>query len=401
MPAVGAYLRELRERQGVSLDEISRSTRVLHHYLEALESDNLASLPAPVFAKGFIRAYCQALGVAPDEALAMYDQKVGQSRAPASLVPPPRTAQPSRPAPPRPVAPARSVPAPTPVVPPPIPAHGIPAPAPPVSAPEPAPVAEHVAAPGHFPAPAHFPRPTPVPVTAPVPVVAVEPMEPAERGVAVERAVVERTVERAPAGRRESRSRGTVLISFVLLVVLGAALFAVTMALQSGRDEVDASAPVHVAASPTPPAVQGAVPEPAQSEPAPPPQPLVPAQPPKLPPVAQPSPVPTPGAPAPAAPSPAAPSRAPSQAASAVVAPYRLVARTNETTWIRVRTEDGRTTEETIPANEVREWVSNGPFVLTIGNAGGVSLELNGRPVPRLGASGAVITRMVLPPDVQ
>src|SRR5262245_44477545 len=76
MPAaVGAYLRELRERQGVSIDEIARSTRVLHHYLEALESDDLASLPAPVFAKGFIRAYCQALGIQP------YEQRPGQIRS--------------------------------------------------------------------------------------------------------------------------------------------------------------------------------------------------------------------------------------------------------------------------------------------------------------------------------
>ena len=71
MPAVGAYLRDLRERQGISLDELSRSTRVLHHYLEALETDNLASLPAPVFTKGFIRAYCQVLGVSSDEAIAL------------------------------------------------------------------------------------------------------------------------------------------------------------------------------------------------------------------------------------------------------------------------------------------------------------------------------------------
>jgi len=87
--------------------------------------------------------------------------------------------------------------------------------------------------------------------------------------------------------------------------------------------------------------------------------------------------------------------------AQSIVSPYRLVARTTETTWIRVRTEDGRTSEETIPANEIREWVSNGPFVITIGNAGGVSLELNGRSIPRLGASGAVITRLVLPSDNQ
>ena len=68
---------------------------------------------------------------------------------------------------------------------------------------------------------------------------------------------------------------------------------------------------------------------------------------------------------------------------------------------MRVRTEDGRTSEETIPAGETREWVSNRPFVLTIGNAGGVALELNGRSVPRLGPSGAVIERLVLPSDAR
>jgi cytoskeleton protein RodZ len=313
MPAVGAYLRELRERQGVSLDEISRSTRVLHHYLEALETDNMASLPAPVFAKGFIRAYCQALGVSPDEALALYEQRMGQNRAPApSLVPPP--------------------------------------------------------------------RPAPAPMPAPPPALAVEHRVPAP---AVE--------------RRESRSRGTVLISFVLLVVLGGALYAVTMALQSGRDDVDAGAAVHVAAPPPPAPDPTPVAMPAPSHPALPPRPLVTTQPQKpQPPVTQPS-----AAPPASPPSAAPPIQAPPAATGAIASPYRLVARTTETTWMRVRTEDGRTSEETIPANEVREWVSNGPFVLTIGNAGGVSLELNGRPVPRLGGSGAVISRMVLPPDVQ
>ena len=85
-------------------------------------------------------------------------------------------------------------------------------------------------------------------------------------------------------------------------------------------------------------------------------------------------------------------------ALAGVNSPYRLVARTTEATWIRVRTDDGRTSEESIPAGEVREWVSNRPFILTVGNAAGVSLELNGRPVPPLGARGAVIPRLVLPP---
>jgi hypothetical protein len=63
--------------------------------------------------------------------------------------------------------------------------------------------------------------------------------------------------------------------------------------------------------------------------------------------------------------------------------------------------EEGRSTEETIPAGETREWISNSPFVLTVGNAGGIALELNGRPLPPLGARGAVISRLVIPPTQQ
>ena len=89
MSSFGAYLRDLRERQGVSLDELSRATRVLHHYLEALEADDLTALPAPVFTKGFIRACCQVFGVAPDEALALYDQRIAKDLAGVRITPAP------------------------------------------------------------------------------------------------------------------------------------------------------------------------------------------------------------------------------------------------------------------------------------------------------------------------
>jgi hypothetical protein len=76
---------------------------------------------------------------------------------------------------------------------------------------------------------------------------------------------------------------------------------------------------------------------------------------------------------------------------------YRLVARAVEPTWLRVQTHDGKKSEETIPAGQTREWFSSGPFTLTVGNAGGVRFEVNGRAVPPLGPSGAVIPRIVLP----
>lgn len=328
MSSVGSYLRELRERRGVSLDEIARVTRVGRPYLEALEAGDSAKLPAPVFTRGFIRAYCQALGEPLEEALARYENRARETTDDAR-------------------------------------------------------------------------QPLP----------------------------------------RDARGRGHVMVSFVLLVVLGAALFAVTLALQSGRDggERRSEAPARAersegisVAAPVPPVpvtelssvtkaappTPGSAAGPASSEVLAPdagvdrspsvpvsapvarvreplavtPPALMPAVPPKA--VERPAVASTPP--------PVAPSgtRDAERAAAGAVAPYRLVARTTETTWMRVRTEDGRQlTEETIRPGQVREWVSNRRFNLAIGNAGGVRLELNGQAIPTLGPSGVVIPRLALPPE--
>src|SRR5262249_18728001 len=126
------------------LEEIARITRVSTTYLHALEADDFSSLPVPVFTRGFVRAYCQALGEVPDEALSLYERR-GDPSVPAAAA--------------APVAPVAS----------------------------------------------------PVRSSAPAPGVSSEPV----------------------------RNRGPVLVSFVLLVVLGIALFAVTLLLQTGRDVPD------------------------------------------------------------------------------------------------------------------------------------------------------------------
>src|SRR5512145_997183 len=77
MGSLGSYLRELRQRRGLSLEEVSRTTRVAPRYLEALEGDDLGALPGHVFARGFLRAYCQALQTPPDEAIALYHRQTG------------------------------------------------------------------------------------------------------------------------------------------------------------------------------------------------------------------------------------------------------------------------------------------------------------------------------------
>ena len=49
MSSVGTYLREQRQRRGVSLEEIARTTRVARRYLECIEADTFDTLPSPVF----------------------------------------------------------------------------------------------------------------------------------------------------------------------------------------------------------------------------------------------------------------------------------------------------------------------------------------------------------------
>ena len=232
MQTVGSYLRELRTARGVSLEELSRTIRVGQSYLQALESDAFEKLPAPVFTKGFIRAYCLALGEPADEVLSRYREVVGGAPAEPAL---PLTLRP--------------------------------------------------------------------------------------------------------------KARGPVLVSLVLLLVLGLGLFFLTLGLQ-GRFK--GSSTVQRA---TPTAAKSAAPGPAKA----------PAQ--------------------------GEPSR------------QRLVARATEPTWVRVQMDDGSVVQELLPAGATREWVSSKRFVLTVGNAGGLALELNGQPLPPLGARGAVIQNLVIPAE--
>ena len=78
----------------------------------------------------------------------------------------------------------------------------------------------------------------------------------------------------------------------------------------------------------------------------------------------------------------------------------RLVVRALEPTWIRVQTDSGRVAEELLPAGASREWTAERRFLVTVGNAGGVELTLNGKALPSLGPKGTVIQRLELPaPD--
>ena len=68
----GAWLRHQREARSVSLREIADNSKISLRYLEALEQDRFDVLPAPVFARGFLREYARVVGLNADEVVNLY-----------------------------------------------------------------------------------------------------------------------------------------------------------------------------------------------------------------------------------------------------------------------------------------------------------------------------------------
>lgn len=60
---VGRTLKKAREEKNLSLDEVSRATKIRKEFLIAIEEDRMDALPGDVFARGFIRSYGDFLGV--------------------------------------------------------------------------------------------------------------------------------------------------------------------------------------------------------------------------------------------------------------------------------------------------------------------------------------------------
>jgi cytoskeletal protein RodZ len=59
---IGAYLRQVRQLQELSLETVASITKIPVRTLQAIETGNLEQLPEPVYIQGFIRRYADAIG---------------------------------------------------------------------------------------------------------------------------------------------------------------------------------------------------------------------------------------------------------------------------------------------------------------------------------------------------
>ncbi len=77
---------------------------------------------------------------------------------------------------------------------------------------------------------------------------------------------------------------------------------------------------------------------------------------------------------------------------------FLLTARAQEPTWMAVRADGGQNRQVLLQKGQAARFVADTGFVVTVGNAGGVDLSLNGEPVPSLGRSGQIIRNVAIPP---
>lgn len=86
---IGAFLRENREKQSKSLEDIAIRTYIRPQLLNGIETGNPDILPEPIFVQGFIRRYAEALGLKGSELAQQFTvDSIPSTPRPAPKAPP-------------------------------------------------------------------------------------------------------------------------------------------------------------------------------------------------------------------------------------------------------------------------------------------------------------------------
>lgn len=79
MPTVSEQLRRAREAQNLDIYQVAEITKIKTDHIRALESGNFDVFTAPVYIRGFIRTYANALKLEVPGLLAELEQELGRS----------------------------------------------------------------------------------------------------------------------------------------------------------------------------------------------------------------------------------------------------------------------------------------------------------------------------------
>lgn len=101
----GKTLREAREAKGLTIDDIVKKTHMMSRQIEALEKEDFSSFAAPIYGRGFVKLYCETVGLDAQVMIAEFMDIFNGNREP--------TIRTREEAPKAPQAPATPAPTPT------------------------------------------------------------------------------------------------------------------------------------------------------------------------------------------------------------------------------------------------------------------------------------------------
>lgn len=79
---VGLQIRQAREQRGLTLQQISKKTKIALPVLQAIEAADPIRLPAHVFTRSFVRTYAQEVGLDPDSTVRRFLEQVEPQDSP-------------------------------------------------------------------------------------------------------------------------------------------------------------------------------------------------------------------------------------------------------------------------------------------------------------------------------
>jgi cytoskeleton protein RodZ len=86
-PSIGRALQQARVDAGLTVDEVSQSTRVRIPIVQAIEQDDFSRCGGDVYARGHIRTLARAVGLDPEPLLDQYGDEHGGRPAPTPATP--------------------------------------------------------------------------------------------------------------------------------------------------------------------------------------------------------------------------------------------------------------------------------------------------------------------------
>lgn len=72
-PSLGEFLRQERERRGITIEQVASATKISVRLLHLVEADQYAEMPAKPFIRGFVTSYARFIGLDSKEILTRYD----------------------------------------------------------------------------------------------------------------------------------------------------------------------------------------------------------------------------------------------------------------------------------------------------------------------------------------